>query len=271
MSINVSFDCYAVSDRGCCRSLNEDTYICNPEKGLFLVADGMGGENCGEVASRLTADYFENFITPFIIDEDATIPFEQPLDADPFFTAMLHAIEQTNQSVLQFVEDNPSHRGMGSTLTAAVVHGESLYVAHVGDSRFYCFQNGQPVQITQDHTRVQELVKKNLLSAEEARNHRQRHILTQCVGRKKKFKPDIICIETDPETLYMICSDGLFDMLSDDEIGETVMQSEDLEFTGKQLVTLANDRGGKDNITAVLFRQCQENSSQESPDNGHED
>lgn len=264
MSINISFDCYAVSDKGCHRRLNEDAYICNPEKGLFLVADGMGGENCGEVASRLTADYFENVITPFIIDEDATIPFEQPLDADPFLNTMAHAMKQTNQSVLQFAKENPSHRGMGSTLTAAVVHEGSLYIAHVGDSRLYSFPNGQPVQITEDHTRVQELVKKNLLSPEEARNHRQRHILTQCVGRKKKFKPDIICIETGPAILYMICSDGLFDMLSDEEIGETVMLSEDLELTGKQLVVLANDRGGKDNITVVLFRQCQENSSGES-------
>ena len=153
---------------------------------------------------------------------------------------------------------------MGTTLTAAVVHGRnSLYIAHVGDSRLYRFQNGTPVQITEDHTRVQEMVKKNLISADEARTHQQRHVITQCIGRKKRLRPDVFRIETAPGTLYMLCTDGLYDMIGDEEIGN-IATNPGLDAAGERLVALANTNGGKDNITLILFRQREDHTSGET-------
>ena len=250
-----TFDAFVVSDTGLRRRQNEDAFICLPEIGLFLVADGMGGENSGEIASRRTARDFERFITPFLLDEEATIPFEHSSDADPFLNVLEHAVDQTNRSVLQTAKDNPEYKGMGSTLTAAVVQGDRLAVAHIGDSRLYRLAGGTPHQITVDHTRVQEMIEKNLLSPEEARTHRDRHIITQCMGRKKRIHPDIFHIDLDPDALYLLCSDGLYDMLADEEIGNIVSESTDLEAAGRRLVDRANAAGGRDNITIVLFRR----------------
>lgn len=251
------FDAYAITDRGLRRQKNEDAFICRPETGLFLVADGMGGESSGEVASRITTGDFEKLITPFLLDDEATIPFEHASDADPFLKVVEHAVDQTNRSVLHSAKGNAAYRGMGSTLTAAIAHGNDLVIAHVGDSRLYRFKDGSPEQITEDQTRVQELIRKNILSPEEARTHRDRHIITQCIGRKKRIHPDIFGIDLDSDGLYMLCSDGLYDMLTDEEIGSIVTENPTLESDGKQLVAAANAAGGRDNITVVLFRQLE--------------
>jgi serine/threonine protein phosphatase PrpC len=256
----IPLDSCALTDRGLRRRLNEDQFICKPEPGLFVIADGMGGENCGDVASLLTAEFFESSITPYMIDEEATVPFEHENGSDLFLNALKHAADQTNQAVLNVMKEKPACRGMGSTLTAVAVHEKHLYIAHVGDSRLYCFENSKLSQITEDHTRVMELVKKNVLTAEEARTHRERHIITRCVGRKKQFRPDLMKLELLPEALYLICSDGLHDMLEDSEIAQIMMQNQNLEQLGRNLVASANEKGGKDNITIVLFRQQSENN-----------
>lgn len=263
MSANHPFDAFAVTDTGLRRRHNEDAFICESEIGLFLVADGMGGENCGEVASRMTAENFRESITAFITDEDATIPFDHSRKGDPLINALVHIVDQTNQSVIQYAKDYPTHRGMGSTLTAAVISQEILYVAHVGDSRLYAFEDGEPIQITEDHTRVQKLVKRHVLTPEEARTHRQRHIITQCVGRKDRFKPDILKLDLNPNATYLICSDGLCDMLTDNEMAEIIIQNDALEQVGEKLVASANDKGGRDNITVVLFRRHNPITSEE--------
>lgn len=259
----MTLDCYAVTDKGLRRRLNEDSYVCRPDVGLFLVADGMGGESCGDVASQLTATVFKNSITPYLIDEEATIPFEHTNENDLLMNAMGHAAEQTNQAVLRSVKESPSCRGMGSTLTAAILHEGLIYIVHVGDSRLYEYENGYLDLITEDHTRVQELVNKKILSPEEARTHRERHIITRCVGRKKQFRPDLLKLEYLPGNLYLICSDGLYDMMDNDTMTEIIAANTTLEQIGQQLVDGANKNGGKDNITIVLFRQKSENSDGE--------
>jgi len=253
--MNTLLDCCAVTDTGLRRPVNEDSYICNPDLGLFLVADGMGGESCGDVASQLTAKLFESSMAPYITDEEATIPFEHENGNDLILHAMEHAAEQTNQAVLRAVEESPSCRGMGSTLTAAVVHDDLIYIVHVGDSRLYSFQDNTLLPVTEDHTRVQEMVKRKIISAKEARTHRQRNIITRCVGRKKQFKPDLQKLDLLPGNLYMLCSDGLYDMIEDGEMAKVMAAHPTLEETGSRLVEMANQNGGKDNITLVLFRK----------------
>lgn len=252
----IQLDSYAASHQGMKRRLNEDAFVCQNASGLFLVSDGMGGENCGDVASKLAATFFENSITPYLLDEDATAAFEEASEHNFFLDAMKHAANQTNQAVLQAARDNPSCKGMGTTLTVVAVRNGSIHIAHVGDSRLYRFENGRLVQITEDHTRVHEMVKLSLISADEARMHPQRHIITQCIGRNRSFKTDLIKQPFISTATYLLCSDGLYDMLEDRDIGQILATCTGLEQAGNQLINRANQNGGRDNITVVLFRQA---------------
>lgn len=251
---HMQWECSAATDCGRRRPLNEDYFICDSNKGIFLVADGMGGENCGEVASQLTGEYFENTVLPFLTDEDATIPFDQIYEENIFEKTLHHAAAETNLAVIEYAESHQSHKGMGSTLTAAVFYDAELWVTHVGDSRLYAIQEDAINQITTDHTRVQEMVQKKVISAQEARKHPQKHIITQCVGRKSHFKPDIFSLELSVKNLYLICSDGLYDMVEDEEILAIVQHSDGFDKISQNLIRKANQYGGKDNITVVLFR-----------------
>ncbi len=261
MPMDHAFDCFALSDTGLKRPVNEDAYVCNPDIGLFLVADGMGGANSGEVASRLTASTYENHISAYVVGEEVTIPFEHAGGGDFFLKAMQHALEMTNQTVLEAAMENSSRNGMGSTLTAALVRDNCLYIAHVGDSRLYGFQNDEFLQMTEDHTKVQEMVKRKVISAEAAKNHRERHIITKCIGRKPRIKPDIFSVDTVPGTTYLLCSDGLFESIESAEIGK-IMKQQNLDAIARQLVSGANERGGRDNITVVLFRERLDTTSE---------
>lgn len=252
----MTLHCFSISDKGLRRSMNEDAFISDPDKGIFLVADGMGGESYGEVASRMTAEFYVKLITPFLMDEDLTVPFEHSVNEDLFCGAVAHAVVGTNSAVVEFVSENESHRGMGSTLTAVVVHDGCLYVAHIGDSRLYRIRADKIEQITEDHTKVQEMVKNHIIPPEEARSHPKRHIITRCVGRKKRLKPDIFSLDFVADDTFLISSDGLHDMVCDEDIHQIVVESESLEIAGERLVETANQSGGKDNITVVLFQNA---------------
>lgn len=251
-------DCYAITDKGLSRQLNEDSFLCLPDPGLFIVADGMGGASCGDVASRLTVEIFEQSITPYMKDDEATVPFEHTNEEDFFAQALKHAVEQTNEAVMRAMQENPDCKGMGSTLCTAAVHDDFIHIVHVGDSRFYKYEKDQLDQVTEDHTRVQEMVNKNLISMDEARVHPKRHVITRCIGRKRQSKPDLLKLKLQPDTIYLICSDGLYDMVSDDVIAQLIRENLSLEYIADQLVTTANAAGGKDNITVLLFRQISE-------------
>ena len=258
----IIIDWGGTSDRGMRRNLNEDTYVCDPDRMIFLVADGMGGENYGEVASRLAADFFVELITPFLLDDDVTIPFEISEDGDHFSGAMHHAVQGANEAVYAYASEHPSHKGMGSTLTATVIMGDALHIGHIGDSRLYRIQSDKIQQITKDHTKVQEMVEKNLLTPDEARKHPQKNIITRCVGRKKRLQADVFQVDYSDDDIYLICSDGLNDMVEDESILQIVQASQTLDAAAARLVETANQNGGRDNITVVLFRV---NSSPEEP------
>jgi protein phosphatase len=142
---------------------------------------------------------------------------------------------------------------MGSTLTAVVELDSNLYVAHVGDSRLYRIRDQRLEQITEDHTKVQEMVREGLITKESARNHPQRHVITRCIGRKKRFEPDVFRMDVASEDLFLLCTDGLTDMLSDDEIQDHFQDQGDLGTISEALVESANEQGGLDNITVLIF------------------
>jgi protein phosphatase len=229
---------YAVaSDTGRRRLRNEDNYVVEPP--LFAVADGMGGAQAGEVASRLAASALEGG------DSDGLQGLER-LDA---------LIQEANRRIYDRASTDPSASGMGTTMTVALVEGMTVVIGHVGDSRAYLVRGDRMEQLTEDHSLVNELLKSGKLSEEEAHVHPQRSVITRAVGTDPDVDVDGFTIEAEEDDVFLICSDGLTDMVEDEEILELVhTHREDLEKAVKALVSAANRGGGEDNITAVAFR-----------------
>jgi protein phosphatase len=229
---------YAVaSDTGRRRRRNEDNYVVAPP--LFAVADGMGGAQAGEVASRLAASALEAG------DSDG-------LEGT---TRIDSLIQEANRRIYDRASTDPTASGMGTTMTVAVVEGMTVAIGHVGDSRAYLVRGEQMEQLTEDHSLVNELLKTGKLSEEEAQVHPQRSVITRAVGTDPDVDVDGFTIEAQDGDVFLICSDGLSDMVSDEEILELLHQNrDDLDKAVKALVAAANRGGGEDNITAVAFR-----------------
>jgi PPM family protein phosphatase len=229
---------YAVaSDTGRRRRRNEDNYVVAPP--LFAVADGMGGAQAGEVASQLAASALEAG------DSDG-------LDGTKRIDAL---IQEANRLIYDRASSDPSASGMGTTMTVALVEGMTVAIGHVGDSRAYLVRGEQMEQLTEDHSLVNELLKSGKLSEEEAQVHPQRSVITRAVGTDPDVDVDGFTIEAEEGDVFLICSDGLSDMVEDEEILELVHANrDDLDKAVKALVTAANRGGGEDNITAVAFR-----------------
>ncbi|HET8558291.1 MAG TPA: Stp1/IreP family PP2C-type Ser/Thr phosphatase [Gaiellaceae bacterium] len=229
---------YAVaSDTGRRRRRNEDNYVVAPP--LFAVADGMGGAQAGEVASRLAASALEGE------DSDGLQGLER-IDA---------LIQEANRRIYDRASTDPAASGMGTTMTVALVEEMTVAIGHVGDSRAYLVRDEQMEQLTDDHSLVNELLKSGRLSEEEAHVHPQRSVITRAVGTDPDVDVDGFTIEAEEGDVFLLCSDGLTDMVSDEEILELVhSHRDDLDKAVKALVTAANRGGGEDNITAVAFR-----------------
>jgi protein phosphatase len=229
---------YAVaSDTGRKRRRNEDNYVVAPP--LFAVADGMGGAQAGEVASQLAASALEAG------DSDA-LEGTKRLDA---------LIQEANRRIFDRASSDPTASGMGTTMTVALVEGMTVAIGHVGDSRAYLVRGEQMEQLTEDHSLVNELMKTGKLSEDEAQVHPQRSVITRAVGTDPDVDVDGFTIEAEEGDVFLICSDGLSDMVEDEEILELVHANrDDLEKAVQALVSAANRGGGEDNITAVAFR-----------------
>jgi protein phosphatase len=226
-----------VSDTGRRRLRNEDAFVCAPP--LFAVADGMGGAQAGEVASGLAAA---------VLEEGA---------GDERGEARVASlIQEANRRVFQRSNEDAATSGMGTTMTVALVDssGGTIAFGHVGDSRAYRVREGGLEQLTDDHSLVGELVRSGKLSPEEAESHPQRSVITRALGTEPDVDVDTFTVEARPDDLYLLCSDGLTDMVSADEIFSLVDGSDDLEVAARALIEAANAGGGEDNITVVLFQ-----------------
>jgi PPM family protein phosphatase len=217
------------SDPGRRRRRNEDSYVIDPP--LFAVADGMGGAQAGEVASKLAAGAVK----------------ERGADVEEL-------IQEANRRVHQRSIEDPNASGMGTTLTVASVENGMVSIGHVGDSRAYLVRDGNLEQVTDDHSLVGELMRSGKLSAEEAETHPQRSVITRALGTDPDVDVDMFPIETRTGDLFLICSDGLTTMVDDHKILELVEQHrDDLQALVKSLIKAANKGGGEDNITVVAF------------------
>jgi serine/threonine protein phosphatase PrpC len=225
-----------LSDTGRRRRHNEDAYVVRPP--LFAVADGMGGAQAGEIASRLAAAALEE-------------PLSERQDGQ---ARVVSLIQEANRRVHRRSLEDPQASGMGTTMTVALVDESIVWIGHVGDSRAYLLRDGALQQLTDDHSLVAELVRSGKVPAEDAQSHPQRSVITRAVGTDPDVDVDTFPVEPRIGDVFLICSDGLTDMVDDETIREIVAQNtNDLDAAARELVRLANRRGGEDNITVVFF------------------
>ena len=225
---------YQATNVGKVRKNNEDSLlVIEPE--IFVVADGMGGQAAGEIASKILVDTAKNFLSK--------VP--EPLNEDILTKSILKA----NAEILKAVRENKNYRGMGTTATVLHIYKNRAYYAHIGDSRLYRVRNKNLEQITEDHSYVESLVKRGEITPEEARVHPLKNILTQAVGADDDITVDSGSLRLDTEDIFMLCSDGLTNMVTDDEILKILLESKN---PADDLVQAALNHGGHDNITVIV-------------------
>jgi protein phosphatase len=225
------------SDTGRQRSANEDSFFVRSP--IFVVADGMGGAQAGEVASKTAAEAF-----------DVDLPDGPPEQV------LRETILRANRSIHELARNDPSRAGMGTTLTAAIVSAEREEVAigHVGDSRAYRLRGGRLEQLTRDHSLVEEMRRKGQLTDAQAEDHPQRSIITRALGPEPEVEPDVHSVSAAPGDVFLICSDGLTTMLGEPQIGKLLSRATSMSAAVRALVDEANRAGGRDNITVLAFR-----------------
>jgi protein phosphatase len=224
------------SDVGRQRTSNEDSLLLAPP--FFVVADGMGGARAGEVASQIATEEFGT----------------QPEDEMPPEQRLETIARSANKRIYDLAAADESRRGMGTTLTAAMVVGDEVSLGHVGDSRCYRLRDDELEQLTNDHSLVAELERTGQITPEAAEHHPQRSIITRALGPEPDVEVDTYTIAGKPGDVYVLCSDGLTGMISDEEVSSILRSSETLEDAAEALIRAANQSGGKDNITVVLFK-----------------
>lgn len=231
-----------VSDAGLKRALNEDyaSYLEKDEFKIYVVADGMGGHNAGEVASEMAAMRIVNYIN----DNFSSSKVEN---------LIIEAIEKVNRDIFNFSNTKENLNGMGTTVTACFITNDFIHVANVGDSCCFGIKNNEIKKLTKDHSLVQELVDIGSISEKEAVNHPKKNIITRALGTSSSVSVDVFELKNKEYDLYILCSDGLTNELTKEEILQVIIEEEDYADMAKKLVKLANEKGGRDNITVLLF------------------
>jgi protein phosphatase len=248
------------SDLGLVRKNNEDCYFTGPEIGLFLVADGMGGHKSGEVASRLACDIISNNIKHKYLDAKAkTIYGEANPSISDDSNNLLSAIRMANRMIYEAGANNAQNNGMGTTLVAVLIREKSYTIAWVGDSRIYLVRHGRLQQLTTDHSLVQEQLNKGLISSDQAETSEFKNVLTRALGTSEEVAVDIAETNSFAGDYLLLCSDGLTRMVPDQLILETIKKHEQPEAICDELINLANKAGGRDNITAVIINNKEDN------------
>jgi protein phosphatase len=245
------------TDSGRVRDHNEDVVLVNGSVGLAVLADGMGGYNAGEVAARVAVDVVAEGAIQAV--EDARSNGKSLTEADPAIglsragLVLRDQILRANEAVFEAALNDPEYEGMGTTIVATLLTGRRLVVAHVGDSRCYRLRNGVLMALTRDHSLLQEQIDCGEWAEDAAKNFPHKNLVTRALGAERYVQVDIAGHVVEPDDLYLLCSDGLTDMLDPPEMAALLKGNGDLEHKVTSLVQAANEAGGRDNISAVLI------------------
>jgi serine/threonine protein phosphatase PrpC len=254
MNLEKKLDSVELTDTGQVRDHNEDAIGSNRDAGLFVLADGMGGYNAGEVASSIAVKTVLDLAAEACTREDrAAIESDTGLMRQSI--VLRDAITRANKVIHQTAQSQSDCEGMGTTIVACMFYDDRISIAHVGDSRLYRMRQNRLEQITLDHSLLQELVDRGFYSREEAERSTNRNYVTRALGVEPGVEVDVQEVVVEPDDVYLLCSDGLCDMVDDEDIHLTISTfSANLQTVGQQLVQLSNDHGGKDNISVMLIK-----------------
>lgn len=255
----------ARTDPGLVREHNEDAVFANPVRGLAILADGMGGYNAGEVASGMATTFLASALETSFFDPGRGAP-----DADGRPSAsrcLAESISQANTAIYNAALAEPLYAGMGTTLVMGLFSDNRVTVAHIGDSRLYRLRGEEFAVVTHDHSLLQEQIDQGMITAAEARFSQNKNLVTRALGVELSVESEIHEYDVLPGDIYLFCSDGLNDMLPDEEIQLALqMLSVNLELAADQLIQMANDNGGRDNVSVILVKVLR--AFPECPDNG---
>jgi len=254
MTLSGALEIASCTDPGMVRSHNEDSIASDADKGLVVLADGMGGYNAGEVASGMATTVIITELQqllektgPFGIDDRSGEEIAHQLQRDQ--------IAKANTSIYQAAQSQPQYAGMGTTLVVALFYDNKMTVAHIGDSRLYRLRGDEFAQVTRDHSLLQEQIDSGVITPQQARQSQNKNLVTRALGIDPIVEAEIHDYGTQTGDIYLLCSDGLCDMVSDDEIGLALQTlSSNLKLCAQHLVQTANDNGGRDNVSVILVR-----------------
>lgn len=241
------------TDTGRLRPHNEDcfgSYVSEDGKTLFLVvADGMGGQNAGEVASRMLVDLF--------VEKAAALQCEE-MTVEELREFLVETVKEANRVIGREAENNPQQAGMGTTAVACILRDGKLIIANVGDSRAYVSEKSRLIKITRDHSYVEDLVRQGAISASQARNHPDKNIITRAVGCMDQIEVDTFVWDFGKDNVLLMCSDGLSNMVEDDYLQRLIRRNRNMDKLSDRLVSVARKNGGSDNITVIVARRSDE-------------
>lgn len=249
--MNMRIRSFGHSDVGKKREKNEDSYLVNDERFLYLVADGMGGHLGGEFASRLAVKTIEEIIKAIEEDPELTLAEGAAVKPGDYPSHLRYAIKEASHRIFDEATKQPGLHGMGTTTVALLFRNNKAYIANVGDSRVYRIRGRKIDQITKDHSLVGEQIRAGLLSADDSRVNRLKNIITRSVGFQEEVETDVDIRPVKVGDRFLLCTDGLSNLVEDGEIKDIVLNN-DLEDAVKRLIDVANERGGDDNITAII-------------------
>lgn len=240
-----------LTDVGRKRNHNEDSYLIDEELQLYVVADGMGGHAGGGTASRIAVETIDQEMRAAQKQPDNPFGGDTPLQDSPLPEYLRSAVEKACAAIFKAAQDDPRLAGMGTTTITLCVKGENAIFAHVGDSRAYLIRGDLIQQVSEDHSLVNEQIKAGMITPEEAKHSRYKNIITRSVGFEEEVQVDVMGLVGKPGDFFVLCSDGLANLVEDREIRD-VVSSTPLKEAPKKLIELANERGGDDNITVIV-------------------
>ncbi len=234
------------SDKGVVRKNNEDSCFVMPKEHIYIVADGVGGSNSGETAS--------NMVVSNIAKEVKKKPLEKQHGDEEIFAYLKECIEQSNRKIINSGITNKENRGMATTVVLCHIREGKGYFANAGDSRAYIYRNRSLRQITEDHSYVNSLLKEGAISLEEAENHEQSNMITKALGAEKEVKADYYLTDIQSDDIIILCTDGLYNEVDENKIVMAIEENKEMTNLVEELIKMANNQGGKDNITVICLK-----------------